>query len=151
MPYRSVDTAQKYQKSLKAGRSLWLMAAAGTLGPVIPPSIMMVVLATTSNLSVGRAFLGGGRRTAFEEVVADTRSYYWLGFAPTWRGVDRRHRLEIEVRERASFAVTMAEPLGPHDHAAASAAHPAARAGAGSTSRGRAAARCCGRHWHCPC
>ena len=35
------------------------MAAAGTLGPIIPPSIMMVVLATTSNLSVGRAFLGG--------------------------------------------------------------------------------------------
>jgi C4-dicarboxylate transporter DctM subunit len=39
--------------------SAGLMAAAGTLGPVIPPSIMMVVLATTSNLSVGRAFLGG--------------------------------------------------------------------------------------------
>jgi len=36
-----------------------LMAAAGTLGPVIPPSIMMVVLATTANVSVGRAFLGG--------------------------------------------------------------------------------------------
>ena len=36
-----------------------LMAAAGTLGPVIPPSIMMVVLATTANLSIGRAFLGG--------------------------------------------------------------------------------------------
>jgi C4-dicarboxylate transporter DctM subunit len=39
--------------------SAGLMAAAGTLGPVIPPSIMMVVLATTSNLSIGRAFLGG--------------------------------------------------------------------------------------------
>lgn len=39
--------------------SAGLMAAAGTLGPVIPPSIMMVVLATTANLSIGRAFLGG--------------------------------------------------------------------------------------------
>jgi len=39
--------------------SAGLMASAGTLGPVIPPSIMMVVLATTSNLSIGRAFLGG--------------------------------------------------------------------------------------------
>ena len=36
-----------------------IMAAAGTLGPIIPPSIMMVVLATISNLSVGRMFLGG--------------------------------------------------------------------------------------------
>lgn len=36
-----------------------LMAAAGSLGPVIPPSIMMVVLATVANLSVGDMFLGG--------------------------------------------------------------------------------------------
>ncbi len=36
-----------------------IMAAAGTLGPVIPPSIMMVVLATIANLSVGAMFLGG--------------------------------------------------------------------------------------------
>lgn len=44
-----------YDRDFSAG----MMAAAGTLGPVIPPSIMMVVLATASNLSVGRAFLGG--------------------------------------------------------------------------------------------
>ncbi len=36
-----------------------IIAAAGTLGPVIPPSIMMVVLATISNISVGGMFLGG--------------------------------------------------------------------------------------------
>ena len=47
--------ARGYDIDFSAG----LMAAAGTLGPVIPPSIMMVVLATTTNLSIGRAFLGG--------------------------------------------------------------------------------------------
>jgi len=47
--------ARGYDIDFSAG----LMASAGTLGPVIPPSIMMVVLATTSNLSIGRAFLGG--------------------------------------------------------------------------------------------
>ncbi len=59
----------------------------------------------------GRAFLNRGRKTAFGEVVADTRSYYWLGFTPTWQGSDRRHRLEIaardpryEVRSRRSFS-----------------------------------------------
>jgi C4-dicarboxylate transporter DctM subunit len=36
-----------------------IMAASGSLGPIIPPSIMMVVLATISNLSVGGMFLGG--------------------------------------------------------------------------------------------
>jgi len=53
--------------------SAGLMAAAGTLGPVIPPSIMMVVLATTSNLSIGRAFLGGvapGLLMAFAIMIA---------------------------------------------------------------------------------
>jgi len=36
-----------------------LMAAAGSLGPIIPPSIMMVILASVGNLSVGDMFLGG--------------------------------------------------------------------------------------------
>lgn len=35
------------------------VAAAGTLGPIIPPSIIMVVLAMISDLSVGAMFLGG--------------------------------------------------------------------------------------------
>ncbi|MEE4279964.1 MAG: TRAP transporter large permease [Halieaceae bacterium] len=46
---------RNYDVDFSAG----LIAAAGTLGPVIPPSIMMVVMATTANLSIGRAFLGG--------------------------------------------------------------------------------------------
>lgn len=46
---------RRYNVDFAAG----LIAAAGTLGPVIPPSIMMVVLATSTNLSIGRAFLGG--------------------------------------------------------------------------------------------
>lgn len=36
-----------------------LVAAAGALGPIIPPSIIMVVVASISNLSVGAMFLGG--------------------------------------------------------------------------------------------
>ncbi len=59
----------------------------------------------------GQAFLNRSGRTALEKVVADTRSYYWLGFTPDWPGVDRRHRVEIrvrdpelEVRSRRSFS-----------------------------------------------
>jgi len=36
-----------------------LIAAAGVLGPIIPPSIVMVVYASIANVSVGRMFLGG--------------------------------------------------------------------------------------------
>ena len=36
-----------------------MLAAGGVLGPIIPPSIIMVVVAMISNLSVGAMFLGG--------------------------------------------------------------------------------------------
>lgn len=55
----SVMLKEMRERNYDIDFSAGLMAAAGTLGPIIPPSIMMVVLATTSNLSVGRAFLGG--------------------------------------------------------------------------------------------
>lgn len=77
-----------------------LLASAGTLGPVIPPSIMMVVLATTSNLSIGRAFLGGiipGLLMAIAIMVAcylyakrggaayrDTESFSWRRLSRTF-------------------------------------------------------------------
>jgi C4-dicarboxylate transporter, DctM subunit len=36
-----------------------IVAASGALAPIIPPSIIMVVIAITSNLSIGAMFLGG--------------------------------------------------------------------------------------------
>jgi C4-dicarboxylate transporter DctM subunit len=36
-----------------------VVATAGTLGPIIPPSIGMVILGSMANISVGRLFLGG--------------------------------------------------------------------------------------------
>lgn len=55
----SIMLGEMRERGYDVDFSAGLMASAGTLGPVIPPSIMMVVLATTSNLSVGRAFLAG--------------------------------------------------------------------------------------------
>jgi VWFA-related protein len=40
----------------------------------------------------------------FREVVADTGTYYWLGFTPSWRADDRGHRVAVEVR-RAGLKV----------------------------------------------
>jgi tripartite ATP-independent transporter DctM subunit len=44
-----------YKKELAAG----IVAASTTMGPIIPPSIIMVVYAATANVSVGALFLAG--------------------------------------------------------------------------------------------
>lgn len=58
----------------------------------------------------GRSFEGAASLRALAGTVADTRSYYWLGFAPRWRGDDETHRLDVKalskglrVRGRADF------------------------------------------------
>ena len=59
----------------------------------------------------GRAILDASNLDAFERVVADTRSYYWLGFTPSWQGDDAEHKVEIKprrkglkIRSRGSFS-----------------------------------------------
>ena len=58
----------------------------------------------------GKALLDGARETAFSRVVDDTRTYYWLGFSPTWQENDSRHKVKVrvarkgpKVRARSSF------------------------------------------------
>ncbi len=48
----------------------------------------------------GKALLNTNRIRAFEAVVADTRSYYWLGFTPSWKGDDSGHRVAVRLRDR---------------------------------------------------
>ncbi len=48
----------------------------------------------------GRAFLDGGGIHALEGAIEDVASYYWLGFSPSWREDDRRHRVKVEVRRK---------------------------------------------------
>lgn len=58
----------------------------------------------------GRALLYEDAERAFGNAVADTRSYYWLGFSPTLAWDDRAHDIrvrtrdgELEVRTRQGF------------------------------------------------
>ncbi len=58
----------------------------------------------------GKALLGADRDTAFRASVADTRSYYWLGFTPNRNWDDRAHDIRVsvvneglEVRSRSGF------------------------------------------------
>ena len=49
----------------------------------------------------GRAFVAGARVTALKGAIDDTRSYYWLGFTPTWQEDDQAYEVEIEMRPKA--------------------------------------------------
>ncbi|HYG64068.1 MAG TPA: VWA domain-containing protein [Thermoanaerobaculia bacterium] len=58
----------------------------------------------------GRALLDADRAASLERAESDTRSYYWLGFTPEWKGNDQRHDIRLrvlrpglEVRSRESF------------------------------------------------
>ena len=58
----------------------------------------------------GKALLNSLRESALPDVAADTRSYYWLGFTPSWQKNDKRHEVTVEVtrpglkvRSRDSF------------------------------------------------
>lgn len=46
----------------------------------------------------GRALLFRDRTQTLDTVLADTRSYYSLGFSPRLRGTGSRHKVRIEVR-----------------------------------------------------
>ena len=38
------------------------------------------------------------RQDVFRTVVADSGSYYWLGFTPSWKADDRQHSIQVESR-----------------------------------------------------
>ena len=48
----------------------------------------------------GRALLNAGRLDSLPKVTEDTRSYYWLGFTPTWQGDDQAHDVKIRMRTK---------------------------------------------------
>lgn len=47
----------------------------------------------------GRAALGSDRERALRDAVADTRSYYWLGFTPDRSWDDRTHDIQVRVED----------------------------------------------------
>jgi VWFA-related protein len=51
-------------------------------------------LAATTGGKVANSF----RQNILRTVAEDSGSYYWLGFSPDWKGDDRTHGLQVEVR-----------------------------------------------------
>jgi VWFA-related protein len=46
----------------------------------------------------GRALYNSNRTLALAAAQEDTRSYYWLGFSPTWQRNDKGHSIKLEAR-----------------------------------------------------
>lgn len=57
-------------------------------------------LGRLARLTGGRAFLNSSGNDVFAGAVDDTRSYYWLGFTPTWEGSDEAHDVRVRVRRK---------------------------------------------------
>ncbi len=51
----------------------------------------------TASQTGGKALLNAQRGELLQVAESDTRSYYWLGFTPSWQGNDKRHKVEVEV------------------------------------------------------
>jgi len=58
----------------------------------------------------GKALLNSAREEVLARVAADTRSYYWIGFTPSWQGDDGRHKValstrvaDLRIRNRSGF------------------------------------------------
>jgi VWFA-related protein len=86
-------------------------------GPALPAGIIDMreqenkgTLMFLADATGGRALLNSLRIDALPTVEADTRSYYWLGFTPAWKGNDKSHRIVVDsqrpglkVRARNNF------------------------------------------------
>jgi VWFA-related protein len=51
----------------------------------------------TAEQTGGRALLNGLNSQVLQAAESDTRSYYWLGFTPSWQGNDKRHKVSLAV------------------------------------------------------
>lgn len=81
-----------------------LVEAANRLGYTVYPVDASLSSAGEVTLLDKLAQATGGRsivsatNDAFRQVVADSGSYYGLGFTPAWKADDRRHQVTVEVR-----------------------------------------------------
>jgi VWFA-related protein len=93
-----------------------VVTAANQLGYTIYPVDVANPTPQTLKMLDGVAAQTGGKvansvkQDVFRMVVADTGTYYWLGFAPTWKANDQGHSIKVEparagveIRARSGF------------------------------------------------
>ncbi len=106
-----VDTANRLSYTLYTAdlplfaQSTSLLDASAATGPGTGTTLeferereLELTLRELARQTGGRAMINSNANTLFERVLDDTRSYYWLGFTPTWQGDDQGHDIDIIVR-----------------------------------------------------
>jgi VWFA-related protein len=81
-----------------------IVNAANQLGYTVYPvdasqsdATQVTALDALARATGGRVIVSAAN-DAFRQVVADSGSYYWLGFTPSWKANDKRHPVTVEVR-----------------------------------------------------
>ena len=83
-----------------------------TLYPVdvASPTPQTLKMLDTVAIQTGGRVVASVKQEVFRQVVADSGSYYWLGFTPSWQANDRSHSIKVEskrpgvtVRARTGF------------------------------------------------
>ncbi len=94
-----VDVPGLQTQSVDASRSTPLSPSALAARSFLREDETEYTLRFLAEKTGGEAQVDGRRSTAFRAAVADTRSYYWIGFTPAWQGSDRRHDVVVEARD----------------------------------------------------
>ena len=101
-----------YSKERTAG----LLVVAGGLGPIIPPSIIMVVYCTITGASVGKMFSAGmgiGLRIVTTGILCETIcGEFWQGYESTLSTHIRHLREKIEENPSKPVSLVTAKGLG---------------------------------------
>ena len=66
---------------------------------------LRTTLLTVAEQTGGRALLAGLRASPLGEVATDTRSYYWIGFTPSFKRDDARRKLAVELARPGGLKV----------------------------------------------
>ena len=82
-----------------AGFAAGLTAAASCMGPIIPPSIVMVIYGSMTNLSIGKLFLGG----AVPGVMIGIACMVIVAWKARQMGFPRHERMPFRARGRVTL------------------------------------------------
>lgn len=87
-----------------------LAATAGTIGPIIPPSVPMVIYAVTASTSIGKLFLGGVVPGMLMGIFLMIVSYF-ISRREHYRGIERRYSFKEYVNGFKNSILALIMPL----------------------------------------
>jgi VWFA-related protein len=81
-----------------------VVSAANQLGytiypvDVASPTPQTLKMLDSVAVQTGGRVMASARQEVFRQVVADSGTYYWLGFTPSWQANDRSHSIRVESK-----------------------------------------------------